>query len=186
MIDIFISYSHKDRLYAHAIAEMLVRNGYNVWWDVDLLPGQQFADEINSVIHKAKATIVLWSEYSISSKWVKAETTLALKQNSLIPVWLHKVDLPAPYNTLHTLDLSTWGGDTDEVVLSKLLNGVEALVGKKLSVIKELDKQNIQVVLEKPAHEAEFWLAVSNKNSQSITEYEAYLEKYGQMEVSQS
>ncbi|MBT3017409.1 MAG: toll/interleukin-1 receptor domain-containing protein [Candidatus Thiodiazotropha sp. (ex Clathrolucina costata)] len=107
MTDIFISYKREDRKRAHAIAEMFVSHGYDVWWDIELLPGQKFADEINSVISKAKAVVVLWTPKSVLSDWVKAEAAIAFDRSILIPAWLEKVTIPAPYNTGFARNLRT-------------------------------------------------------------------------------
>jgi hypothetical protein len=179
MTDIFISYKQENREYARAIAEMFASHGYDVWWDIDLLPGQKFADEINSVIKKAKAVVVLWTPKSVISNWVKAETSLAMERGILIPALIEKVDLPAPYNTLHTIDLTSWDGSANDRVLEGLLAGVLNLIGHSTKHDKALSKQEIEASLKKPAHEAEFWSAVASGKPQSVDEYKAYLEKYG-------
>ena len=70
MSDVFISYKREEREKAKALAEALARHGFDVWWDVELLPGDRFADAIMAVIESAKAAIVLWSELSVVSKYV--------------------------------------------------------------------------------------------------------------------
>src|SRR5688572_22693330 len=129
MTDLFISYSHKDRDSARTLAELLVERGYSVWWDINLLPGQEFADEINAVIKKARAVIVLWTPESITSRWVKSEATLALEKGKLVPVWLVRSELPAPFNTVHTIDVSTWNGSRNDPVLENLFTGIVRLIG---------------------------------------------------------
>lgn len=177
--DIFISYQHNDRTQARLIAEVLSKHGYNVWWDIELLPGQKFADEINSIIQSAKAVVVLWTSDSIKSDWVKAETALALEKKILIPIWVEKVNIPAPYNTLHTLDLSQWNGSSEEPMLNSLLDSVAALVGQSTNLTKLLNEQELKSVLEEPRHEAEFWVSISLAAEQSVEAYNLYLEKYG-------
>ena len=67
MYDIFISYKREDRAKAHSLAEALAAHGIKVWWDIELLPGDRFSDEISAVIKNTFATIVLWSESSVKS-----------------------------------------------------------------------------------------------------------------------
>lgn len=62
MTDVFISYKREDRERARELAEAIAAKGYDVWWDVELLPGAKLSDEIKSVIRPAKAAIVLWAE----------------------------------------------------------------------------------------------------------------------------
>jgi formylglycine-generating enzyme required for sulfatase activity len=179
MTDIFISYNQEDRDKAKILAGIFVRQGYDVWWDVSLLPGQNFSDEINEVLKKAKAAIVLWSNKSINSMWVKSEATLALEKGILLPVWLEKVDLPLPFNTLHTIDLSHWKGKAVDVGLNELLSSITNVIGPPTGKVEEYSDVEVQKILEKPAHEVDFWKSVCNKTPQSVDEYIAYLEAYG-------
>lgn len=179
MSDIFISYKKEDRDRARVIAEMFVANGFDVWWDIELLPGQNFADEINSVINTAKAAVVLWTPKSVQSDWVKAEATLAKNRNILVPVWLEKTDLPVPFNTLHTHDLTGWSGHVGDTRLSVLLEGVRSVAGKPNKEKLVRSKEEIEEILEKPSLETEYWNSVNNREQQSIEEYEAYISKFG-------
>ncbi|MEO0975027.1 MAG: toll/interleukin-1 receptor domain-containing protein, partial [Pseudomonadota bacterium] len=72
-IDVFISYQRDDKPYAEGLAHALAERGYSVWWDVDLLSGQDFSDEIAEVIRQSRGAIVLWSERSVRSRFVKDE-----------------------------------------------------------------------------------------------------------------
>jgi len=130
MTDIFISYKREDRQKARAIAEALAKTGLDVWWDIELLPGQKFTDEINAVIDQAKAVIVLWTPQSIASHWVLSEATHALRRDILIPAWIEHVELPVPFNTLHTLDLTEWNGTPVDRLLEGLIAGIQRLIGQ--------------------------------------------------------
>lgn len=180
MTDVFISYKREHRNKARALAETLTKRGYEVWWDIELLPGQRFADEINAVLNSAKAAIVLWTPEAVASHWVKSEASIALSREILIPARLTEVEIPAPYNTLHTSDLTSWDGSADAPVLDELLAGVAKLVGKPVPPEVPLSKADIQVALARPQNEVEFWMTVSNKKPQSIAEYIAYIEMYGE------
>lgn len=159
---------------------MLSKQGYNVWWDIELLPGQKFADEINSLIKTVKAVVVLWTSESIQSDWVKAETSLAMERGILIPIWLEKIDLPAPYNTLNTLDLSQWDGSPEEPLLDSLLASTKALAGQSATPQKLLDDLELNSVLDEPRHEAEFWTSISLATDQSVEAFQLYTDKYGE------
>lgn len=180
MTDVFISYKREDRKKARALAETLARRGYDVWWDIELLPGQQFADEVNSVLNTAKAAIVLWTPEAVASNWVKSEASIALNRNILVPARLTDVDLPAPYNTIHTSDLTSWDGSAGAPILNELLAGVAKLTGEPIVSEAPLSEADIKDALAQPAYEVEFWTAVSTKKPQSIAEYEDYLGKYGE------
>jgi hypothetical protein len=129
MSDIFISYASEDRQRAHALANVLLGLGYSVWWDHDLLGGEQFGDVIERELGLAKWAIVLWSEHAKKSIWVKSEATKALERGMLIPARIDNVEIPLPFGSVHTIDLSNWSGeDTDDSFL-QLRNAINKRVG---------------------------------------------------------
>lgn len=178
MYDIFISYKREDRSQAHLLAEALVAHGLKVWWDIELLPGDKFADEISAIIKKSRATIVLWSENSVKSNFVKAEASLALKSSHLIPLRLDQCDLPLPFGEIHTLDISDWKGELDSSILSNILQSIEKFVGYIEPETR--DSKEVNVLLTKPEDEAEYWKEISESAGQNIEEYELYLSKFGE------
>ncbi len=180
MTDIFISYKRDDRNYAKKIAEQLISKGYKVWWDIELLPGDQFADEINIVLKEAKLIIVLWTPESIQSNWVKSEATIGLKNNTLLPVNLRETEVPVPFNTLHSLDLKSWFLDQDKSGLSVLEDAVARKIGGRDRVIEEITGEEISVALEGPKLEVEFWRSISTSSTQTAEEYQLYIDKYGE------
>lgn len=126
MSDIFISYSRQDSEYAQKLTYLLEWFGYSVWRDTNSLHGgQDFSLEIQQAIKLAKCTIVLWSKASINSKWVRAEAVLA--DSCLLPVQLKVVEIPPPFNTLHTEDLSNWQGDPCDPSFQRLLTAIKRL-----------------------------------------------------------
>ncbi|NMQ19667.1 toll/interleukin-1 receptor domain-containing protein [Candidatus Competibacter phosphatis] len=165
MTDVFISYKREDRQKARAIAEALAKTGLDVWWDIELLPGQRFADEINAVIDQAKAAVVLWTPKSIASHWVIAEAAHALKRDILVPAWIEHVELPVPFNTLHTLDLTKWNSTPTDPLLEGLIAGIQRLVGRPEDSFSTRSQSEIETALAKPAHEVEFWTSVSKKRA---------------------
>src|SRR5690349_18283432 len=86
MADIFISYKRENKNQAALLAEKLQASGFTVWWDHDLLGGDDFDVVIAKQIAEAKAVIVIWSAESVHSRYVKDEASKALRRNILIPV----------------------------------------------------------------------------------------------------
>ena len=68
---IFISYSHKDTEYAHALAADLQREGFTVWIDERLDYGSQWSHEIQKQLDSCSAFIVIMSPRSYASDWVQ-------------------------------------------------------------------------------------------------------------------
>ncbi len=178
MADIFISYKRQEREKARAIAEMLVMHGYDVWWDIELLPGDKFSREIDEVIKSASAAIVLWSKRAVESNFVRAEAHKAYNKNILIPVRLDDCELPIPFNTSHTMDLSTWDGSKDAPMLEPLVRAVEKKIGSRSEKIDSLKEIEDKAARPKAFGEIEYWKSIAGSRSPTIKEYKAYIKKY--------
>ncbi|MCB0597338.1 MAG: toll/interleukin-1 receptor domain-containing protein [Lewinellaceae bacterium] len=67
MSHIFISYSSKDRPKTKALADILEKKGWKVWWDKNLKPGKAFDHAISKALDEAGCIVVLWSKNSVES-----------------------------------------------------------------------------------------------------------------------
>lgn len=120
MSDLFISYAHEDRPIAAAIAERLVALGVDVWWDHELLGGEDYRARISEILSRTQAAIVIWSRRSIESHWVLNEAAAASERQCLIPVAIDNQKPPIDFRSIHTIDLGTWlPGDALPVEQSK-------------------------------------------------------------------
>jgi hypothetical protein len=165
MTQVFISYKHEQYDKAQAIAEVIASAGYTVWWDIDLLPGDRFANEIQEVIKKAKVVVVLWSEAAVQSNFVRAEASLALRLNRLIPVRLDNCELPLPFGEHHTLDLSAWSGSAHDPIFTPLL----AAISRKIQS-QSGDAQEIST-----PEEIKDWKGLLDQGNVGINGYREYL-----------
>lgn len=105
MADIFISYSKPDRFEVEKLAAMLEAEGWSVWWDKGLSPGDTYRDEIMKELVRARAVVAVWTANSIKSDWVRAEAGQAKATGKLIPVKVDGVgygDIPLPFGEMHT------------------------------------------------------------------------------------
>jgi len=99
MADVFISYAKTDRPLALKLAAMLEAEGWKVWWDTSLTIGDDFRNEIMTELGRARAVVVIWTDASIKSDWVRSEAGRAQADRKLIPVKLEHLtykDLPPP------------------------------------------------------------------------------------------
>ena len=108
MSEVFISYSRQDQPIAEAIAANLARRGIEVWWDRDLLGGEDYRKKTAGIIARAAAAIVLWSRRSVESEWVIGEASAARERKILIPVNIDGAPPPLDFRPLNTIDLSQW------------------------------------------------------------------------------
>lgn len=70
-----------------------------------LLPGDEFPEQINREIDASQAVIVIWTENSVQSKWVRAEANRAYEHGKLVAMHAEGFDLarlPLPFNTLQS------------------------------------------------------------------------------------
>ncbi|QKG72582.1 TIR domain-containing protein [Erythrobacter mangrovi] len=126
--DIFVSYSREDRNAAKRFAMLLESEGFSVWWDAAIHSGESFDEVIEQKLRAAKAAVVLWSPRSVSSRWVRAEATLADKRHIFVPVIIEKCDLPIIFELTHSTDLSEWDGDRGADDWQRLIADIRLLV----------------------------------------------------------
>jgi hypothetical protein len=130
MADILISYASVDRPFAHRLAEALEAFGWTVWWDHrNLRGGQHFDRVIEEAISDAGVVIVVWSRNSIESGWVRDEATLALEKEKLLPLRIDTASLPMRFRNIHTIDLSSWIGETEAEPFKRLVGDLRHYLG---------------------------------------------------------
>ena len=129
-VDVFLSYSSSDRDAARRFADGLAGEGLTVWWDAALRAGETFDEVIENALKAAKSVIVLWSPRSVTSRWVRAEATLADRRNKLVPVIIEQCDRPIIFELTHTTDLSTWDGGINDPAWQSMVKDVRQLVDR--------------------------------------------------------
>ncbi|MBQ3295504.1 MAG: toll/interleukin-1 receptor domain-containing protein [Erysipelotrichaceae bacterium] len=83
--DIFISYKSEEEEYARRVRKVLEDNGISCWMAPDSIPiGSNYMKQIPQAIESCKVMIVLVSEKSQQSTWVKNEFSQAISKNKLI------------------------------------------------------------------------------------------------------
>ena len=73
MADIFISYAAEDRERVRPLVTALESQGYSVWWDGRIGIGNSFDRVIEYELDLASVVVVMWSEHSGESDWVRNE-----------------------------------------------------------------------------------------------------------------
>ncbi|MES9831956.1 MAG: toll/interleukin-1 receptor domain-containing protein [Candidatus Thiodiazotropha sp. DIVDIV] len=126
MSDIFIAYARKDRVVAEELTTEFNRLGFSVFYDINIAPGDVWRDTITSALEKAAVVVVLWSESSIQSEWVRAEADMALRDNKLLPILISSVEIPLGFSHIQTLDLSHVEGhvSSDKRLFEQLVSAV--------------------------------------------------------------
>jgi hypothetical protein len=135
MSDIFISYKREEQATARQLADALGKEGWTVWWDPKLRAGEHFDDVIEKALNEAKCVIVLWSDLSLQSQYVKDEARYALERNKLVPVAIENVNLPFRFRGVHTLNLLGWDGSKDFSEFRRLVDDIATIVGPPLTPV---------------------------------------------------
>lgn len=87
---VFISYAHSDEALVRKIVAILKRAGLEVWDDSEILPGDNWAEQVAQALKESEAMVVLLTPEATRSRWVRREIEYALGEKRyskrLIPV----------------------------------------------------------------------------------------------------
>jgi TolB-like protein len=122
---IFISYARADRERVEPIVAALQARGRRVWWDSHLAGGSAYAREIEAALRSAEAIIVVWSQASVHSDWVRDEASVGLELSRLAPVSLDDTPAPLGFGQFHTINLADWNGSASAPQIDQLVRAIE-------------------------------------------------------------
>ncbi len=125
---VFISYKREEAERARPLRNALLKKGLEVFWDEDLQNGQAWAEELDRAVRDAACIIVLWSERSASSQWVRHEASQAIAREVYAPCRIELLELESPYDRIQSTDLFGWDGDPEHAGFCNLLERVNYLV----------------------------------------------------------
>jgi adenylate cyclase len=138
--DIFLSYSRTDKARVAPLVAALEAQGWSVWWDPEITPGDEFDALISAELERARAVVVVWSTSSVDSRWVKGEARDAADRGVLVPVRFDNARLPIDVRSIHTTDLDAWGENRESAPFKALCAALEAKL--KLSAAKKTAAQS--------------------------------------------
>jgi hypothetical protein len=123
--EIFLSHSSSDRQFADSIAEVLKNYGIPVWYSsTNVLAAQQWHDEIGEALKRCDWFIVLLSNKSVKSTWVKRELMFALDENryanKIVPVLIETCAVEDLSWTLPSLQMVDFRDDPGQAFSSLL------------------------------------------------------------------
>jgi formylglycine-generating enzyme required for sulfatase activity len=130
MAEVFISYKSERRKAAEHLAEVLKYYGYSVWFDYQLIKGDDFRTQIEARIREAKALIVLWCTMSVRSPWVAEEAGLASKRGILVPVKIEPCELPFGFGFQDYINMVSWDAAPRGPQLDPLIEALEQRIGR--------------------------------------------------------
>ena len=165
MADIFISYKREDREWAKALAAVLERQGWSVWWDARIRGGSRFGKVISAELAKARCVIVLWSNRSIDSEWVLDEAQEGKNRDILVPLFIEKVTPPMGFRRIHALDFVGWSKSGDDHRIHSLVEDLNYILGPP--PIQTIPPQNKAKIKKKPNEVQKPHQAIEQKGTSS-------------------
>ena len=129
MADIFVSYSRQDRPRVAPLVAALEAQGWSVWWDPDITPGEEFDALISRELDEARSLIVVWTPQSVESRWVRGEARDAADRGVLVPVRFDNAKLPIDFRAVHATDMDGWNEDRQAPAFLSLCKALEAKLG---------------------------------------------------------
>jgi hypothetical protein len=129
--EIFVSYSREDRDRSHALATFLSDHGFRVWWDDHLQIARPFDEQLEEQIKHARFVVVLWSNHSVKSQWVRAEAGLALERGVLVPVFIDRVEPPLLFRQIQGHFITEWNSPGCAEQMNALADKLRTMLRKE-------------------------------------------------------
>lgn len=110
MADVFVSYDRRDREIAEKVVAALTEQGLTVWWDDRITPHETWDKTIEREVDSAKRVLVLWTNHSVQSDWVRTEAGAAKESTppKLIQARFTDCKVPLAFRLLQHVDLIGW------------------------------------------------------------------------------
>ena len=129
MARVFLSYARDDEARVRPLAQALEADGHSVWWDQHIAGGDQFAQAIEQALDSADAVVVVWTEASCRSAWVRDEAAAGRDSNRLVPICLDGCIPPLGFRQFQAIDLKGWNGRANAKALEPLKQAIAAKAG---------------------------------------------------------
>ena len=130
MSDIFLSYASEDLPRVRGLIRALEQQGWSVWWDRIIPVGKTYDQVIEEALDAARCVVVVWSQASVASHWVRTEADEGRQRNILVPVMIdNDVRPPLAFRLLQTARLLDWSDTASHPEFARLVQAITALLG---------------------------------------------------------
>jgi len=133
MADVFVSYARSDKARVAPLVAAIEAQGWSVWWDPEITPGQEFDRQIAAELKIAAAVLVVWTRNSVESRWVRGEAREGAQRGILVPVRFDGADLPIDVRALHTTDFDGWGEDPRSPQAREVIRALGTMIARQLA-----------------------------------------------------
>jgi TolB-like protein/tetratricopeptide (TPR) repeat protein len=131
MADVFVSYSRRDKARVAPLVSAIAARGWSVWWDPEIIPGQEFDRQIDAELKIAAAVLVVWTPHSVDSRWVRGEARDAADRGILVPVRFESVPLPIDVRAIHTIELDDAAVAAGGPQLDEMLRALDGRISRQ-------------------------------------------------------
>jgi adenylate cyclase len=131
MADVFVSYARRDKARVAPLVAAIEAKGWSVWWDPEIRPGQEFDRQIVAELKIATAVLVVWTPFSVESRWVRGEAREGAERGILVPVRFDRAEMPIDVRTFHTTDLDDWREDPQSPQAQEVIHALGAMIARK-------------------------------------------------------
>jgi hypothetical protein len=129
MHDIFLSYSTDDRERLVPLVAALEQQGWSVFWDHRSVPiGEKWREVIEEAVCQCRCVIVVWSQASVKSKWVKEEASEGSRRDVLLPIRVDDVLPPFGFREDQAGNFIGWNGTADYSEFTRLTDRIRSLL----------------------------------------------------------
>ena len=123
---LFITYDHENVASIRQLVEILSAGGHAAWFDQQLLPGQDWKQELEQSIAACEAYVYALTRTSVISEWCQWEFATAVRlRKGIIPVLLEKEVAPPP--ALQRFQYADLTDGTTPIAVAKLMAALGAM-----------------------------------------------------------
>src|ERR1700733_12596866 len=123
-----MSYARADKARVAPLVAALQAQGWSVWWDPAISPGQEFDLRIAEELENSSAVMVVWTANSVQSRWVRGEARDGADRGILLPVRLGAVPLPIDFRAIHTTELDDAADPAQNPRFEEVIQALRTLI----------------------------------------------------------
>lgn len=122
---IFLSYSRADKDLVSPVFAALKERGHKVWWDDLLEGGDRFSQVTETALETSDIVLVMWTETSVNSDWVRDEATRGRERGRMLSVSLDGTQPPLGFRQIQYIDLSGTGNPAKRASFSQVTSALD-------------------------------------------------------------
>ncbi len=123
---LFVTYAHENLTKVRELVELLTAGGHTVWFDNQLLPGQDWKLELGDAIARCDAFVYALTKDAVISEWCEWEFATAVRlKKAVVPV-LFEADVVVPLS-LQSLQYADFRQGATALATAKLIGALASM-----------------------------------------------------------